>query len=277
MSNKLSQSEIDALVASLLASDAASQATPQGKEAGAPQSDTAGAGQQPAAPGPAEFESAVDLGPVTQAELDAATAAARAAKMGGSQGQGGATAAPGVAANGAVPPTAGTAPGEGAVPGTGAAPGVGAASAAGAVPRVGAAPAAGAVPGVGAAAAAMPGGSAATGAGAAPRAGVSPAVRAASPTGPRPAATSQRIPPALRGALLDIELTLSVELGKTRLKLGDILEMGPGSVITLDRMASEPLDVKVNQLPIMKAEVIAIGENYGIRIVESKLETHLAS
>nr|WP_280953786.1 flagellar motor switch protein FliN [Symbiobacterium terraclitae] len=76
---------------------------------------------------------------------------------------------------------------------------------------------------------------------------------------------------------MDIELTLSVELGRTRLPLGDILEMGPGSVITLNRMANEPLDVRVSQLPIMKAEVIAIGENYGIRIVETKLETDKAS
>ena len=53
--------------------------------------------------------------------------------------------------------------------------------------------------------------------------------------------------------------------------------MGPGSVITLDRLASEPLDVKVNGLPAMKAEVIAIGEKYGIRIVESDLPGHTAA
>lgn len=243
MSNKLSQSEIDALVASLLANDSASQATPPGQEAEVPRSDATGDGQQPAAAGPAEYESAVDLGPVTQAELDAAAAAARAAKKGGSRA--------GAAA--AVTPTAADATAT-----AGAAPGVRVAAAASKAPGAGAAPSA-----------------AAPSAGAGPAAGSAASAGAATSAGAAggPALSGLRIPPALRGALLDIELTLSVELGRTRLALGDILEMGPGSVITLDRMANEPLDVKVNQLPVMKAEVIAIGENYGIRIVETKLKT----
>ncbi|WP_374713587.1 flagellar motor switch protein FliN [Symbiobacterium terraclitae] len=238
MSNKLSQSEIDALVASLLANDSASQAKPPGQGVEAPKQDAATEGQQPAAPGPAEYESAVDLGPVTQAELDAAAAAARAARRGGPQAGGGA---------------------------------------AGAAPAATAAPIAAAA----STAAAGPAAAAGSGAGAARSTGVSAAGAGAGASGSHaaagPAPVVRRLPAGLRDALLDIELTLSVELGRTRLPLGDILEMGPGSVITLNRMANEPLDVRVSQLPIMKAEVIAIGENYGIRIVETKLETDKAS
>ncbi|MBY6276459.1 flagellar motor switch protein FliN [Symbiobacterium thermophilum] len=218
MANKLSQSEIDALVASLLAADNAEKQAADGQSGqGSPETAAPAAGQN-AEGAPSEFESVQDLGPVTQAELDAAVAASRAAKM-----------------KGTAPAAPETAPPLGAP----AAPFEAAAAAAAAVP----------------------------------------APAPAAPAGPGPGASKAqlRIPPALRGVLLDIELTLSVELGKARLPLGEILSMGPGSVITLDRLASEPLNVKVNGLPAMTAEVIAIGEKYGIRIVESQLPNYAAA
>jgi len=239
LANKLSQSEIDALVASLLAADnvgkdaAGANEAERSPEAGA----TAAPEAQPAQAGADDLESLTDLGPVTQSELDAAVAASRAAKRAGQQ--------PVQHAPGTIAIT----------PSTESVVGAATSAAAQAVP----APPASA-PDAAAVAAATMAGSAAQ------------AARASAP-----GQVLAKIPPALRGVLLDIELTLSVELGKTRLPLGDILSMGPGSVITLDRLASEPLDVKVNGLPAMKAEVIAIGEKYGIRIVESQLPGHAAA
>lgn len=217
MAEKLTQAEIDALVASLLAAENAEKkaAEPKaGQESPAPASPASAAAEQPAQAAPADFASIQDLGPVTQEELDAAVAAARAARQ---------------SASGAVAA-------EIAVTATPAAP-----------------------------------------AGSSLQSPAPTPAQASAPAGKAGTAPAMRLPPGLRGVLLDIELTLSVELGKARLPLGEILSMGPGSVITLDRMASEPLDVKVNGLPAMKAEVIAIGEKYGIRIVESRLPNYAAA
>ncbi len=82
---------------------------------------------------------------------------------------------------------------------------------------------------------------------------------------------------ALRGVLMDIELTVTAELGRARLSLSDVLNLGPGSVITLDKQANVPVDVLVNRVPLMKADVLAIGEKYGIRITEANLNAKVAS
>lgn len=82
---------------------------------------------------------------------------------------------------------------------------------------------------------------------------------------------------ALSSVLMDIELTVTVELGSARLTLGDVLNLGPGSVITLDKQANTPVDVLVNKLPLMKAEVLAIAEKYGVRITKSSLNVKAAS
>ncbi|MFZ5828129.1 MAG: FliM/FliN family flagellar motor switch protein [Bacillota bacterium] len=82
---------------------------------------------------------------------------------------------------------------------------------------------------------------------------------------------------ALSSVLMDIELTVTVELGRARLSLGDVLSLGPGSVITLDKQANTPVDVLVNHLPLMKAEVLAIAEKYGVRITKSNLNVKAAS
>lgn len=82
---------------------------------------------------------------------------------------------------------------------------------------------------------------------------------------------------ALSGVLMDIELILAVELGRARLTLGDVLSLGPGSVITLEKLANTPVDVLVNRVPLMKGEVLAIGEKYGIRITKSSLKQRAVS
>lgn len=68
--------------------------------------------------------------------------------------------------------------------------------------------------------------------------------------------------------LRDVDVRLSVELGRTEMKLKDILSLGPESVVVLDRMTDELLDVLVNGKPIAKGEVVALNGRFGLRIVE---------
>lgn len=68
--------------------------------------------------------------------------------------------------------------------------------------------------------------------------------------------------------LLDVALEVSVELGRTKKKIKEILEFGPGTVIELDRLVGEPIDVLVNGKYIAKGEVVVIDENFGIRITD---------
>ncbi|MEQ8173495.1 MAG: flagellar motor switch phosphatase FliY [Syntrophomonadaceae bacterium] len=68
------------------------------------------------------------------------------------------------------------------------------------------------------------------------------------------------------GLIMDVPLDVSVELGKTRKTIKEILELQQGSIIQLDKMAGEPVDLLVNGKLIAKGEVVVIDENYGIRI-----------
>jgi flagellar motor switch protein FliN/FliY len=67
--------------------------------------------------------------------------------------------------------------------------------------------------------------------------------------------------------LLDVELDVSIELGKTLLSIKRVLELAPGSIVELDRMAGEPVDLLVNNKVVAKGEVVVIDESFGIRIV----------
>jgi flagellar motor switch protein FliN/FliY len=64
----------------------------------------------------------------------------------------------------------------------------------------------------------------------------------------------------------DIQVTLTVELGRTDMLIQDILELTPGKVIELDRLAGEPLDILVNGKLLAKGEVVVVDENFGVRI-----------
>ncbi len=68
--------------------------------------------------------------------------------------------------------------------------------------------------------------------------------------------------------LKDVDVRLSVELGRTDMSLKDVLALGEESVVVLDRLTDELLDVLVNGKPIAKGEVIAEGGRFGLRIVE---------
>ena len=83
------------------------------------------------------------------------------------------------------------------------------------------------------------------------------AVPGAAPTGDADLARLRAVP---------VELT--VEIGRTRMTIGDTLGLGPGSIITLNRMAGEPVDLLVNGRPIARGEVVVIDEEFGLRITE---------
>jgi flagellar motor switch protein FliN len=68
--------------------------------------------------------------------------------------------------------------------------------------------------------------------------------------------------------LLDIPLQVTVELGRTNRSVKDILEMSSGSIIELDKLAGEPVDILVNSRLIAKGEVVVIDENFGVRITD---------
>jgi len=67
--------------------------------------------------------------------------------------------------------------------------------------------------------------------------------------------------------LLDINLNVTIELGRTRLSIRKILELGPGSIIELDRLAGEPVDLLVNDKVVAKGEVVVVDEYFGIRVI----------
>ncbi|HZK56926.1 MAG TPA: flagellar motor switch phosphatase FliY [Clostridia bacterium] len=66
----------------------------------------------------------------------------------------------------------------------------------------------------------------------------------------------------------DVPLKITVELGKTVKKISEILEFGPGTIIELDKLVGEPLNILVNGQYVARGEVVVIDENYGIRITE---------
>ncbi|MFA5928720.1 MAG: flagellar motor switch protein FliN [Candidatus Margulisiibacteriota bacterium] len=71
-----------------------------------------------------------------------------------------------------------------------------------------------------------------------------------------------------KGMFAQIPIKVSVELGQTKLSLQEVLELKEGSIIELDRLAGEPLDLVVNGQLIARGEVVAIDDNYGLRITE---------
>ena len=89
--------------------------------------------------------------------------------------------------------------------------------------------------------------------------------------------TAQSIDPSslapLRGAdslsfVMDVPVELTIELGRKHVKIGEILRLGPGSVLELDKANGEPLDVYVNNRLVARGEAVVVGERYGIRLIE---------
>ena len=70
------------------------------------------------------------------------------------------------------------------------------------------------------------------------------------------------------GLIMDVFMEMTVELGRTRKVIKEILGMGEGTIIELDKLAGEPVDILVNHKPIAKGEVVVIDENFGVRVTE---------
>ena len=83
----------------------------------------------------------------------------------------------------------------------------------------------------------------------------------------QPAATGTSEPAELE-RLTDVTVEVSVEIGRTRMTLGDALALGPGSVVGLHRMAGEPVDLLVNGRVIARGEVVVIDEEFGLRVTD---------
>ena len=86
-----------------------------------------------------------------------------------------------------------------------------------------------------------------------------PAFDAPAAAGPEPAGLSR---------VRDIPLEVTVELGRTRLLIRDILDLGAGSIIELDKIAGEPVELYANGLLVARGEVIVIDDNFGVRVTE---------
>jgi flagellar motor switch protein FliN len=87
-----------------------------------------------------------------------------------------------------------------------------------------------------------------------------------------PAVAGEPVPPATSPAdlrrLSAVPVDLSVEMGRTRMTVGETLELRQGSIITLNRMAGEPVDLLINGTAIARGEVVVIDEQFGLRVTE---------
>ena len=68
--------------------------------------------------------------------------------------------------------------------------------------------------------------------------------------------------------LLDVPLMLSVELGRCRMAVAEVLRLGPGSVVELQKPVGDALDIYVNERLVARGEAVMVGERYGVRITE---------
>ncbi|HMQ51757.1 MAG TPA: flagellar motor switch protein FliN, partial [Anaerolineae bacterium] len=68
--------------------------------------------------------------------------------------------------------------------------------------------------------------------------------------------------------LLGVNMRVTVELGRTRMSVEEVLRLGPGSVIELDKLAGEPVDVLVNERLIARGEVVVLDDRFGVRITD---------
>ncbi len=68
--------------------------------------------------------------------------------------------------------------------------------------------------------------------------------------------------------ILDIPLEISVELGRAKMLINDLLQLGQGSVVELNKLAGEPLEILINQKLIARGEVVVVNEKFGIRLTD---------
>jgi flagellar motor switch protein FliN len=94
-----------------------------------------------------------------------------------------------------------------------------------------------------------------------------PGVEKSSEPAPAPPREKKGNPSSME-LLLDIPLEITAELGRTRMIINDLLQLGQGSVIELNKLAGEPLEILVNQRLIARGEVAVVNEKFGIRLTD---------
>jgi flagellar motor switch protein FliN/FliY len=82
-------------------------------------------------------------------------------------------------------------------------------------------------------------------------------------TSPAPPVSAEEL-----SRLHDVPVELAVEVGRTKMTIREALALGPGSIVTLNRLAGEPVDLLVNGKPIARGEVVVIDEEFGLRVTE---------
>lgn len=80
--------------------------------------------------------------------------------------------------------------------------------------------------------------------------------------------TAKRVDPGAMDMLADVELGIRIELGRTRMMVEDVLRLAEGSVVELDRLAGDPVDVFVNERLVARGEVLVLNDNFCVRIGE---------
>lgn len=75
-------------------------------------------------------------------------------------------------------------------------------------------------------------------------------------------------PPDAMALLRDVEVELTLEIGRRRMRIADVVQLGPGRTVELDKLAGEPLELLVNGRLIGRGEAVVVGDRYGIRITE---------
>jgi len=86
--------------------------------------------------------------------------------------------------------------------------------------------------------------------------------------GPADAAAPVAVSAEELSRLHDVPVELAVEVGRTKMTIREALALGPGSIVTLNRLAGEPVDLLVNGKPIARGEVVVIDEEFGLRVTE---------
>ncbi len=80
--------------------------------------------------------------------------------------------------------------------------------------------------------------------------------------------TESAEPEANLDVILDIPVTISMEIGRTKISIRNLLQLNQGSVVELDRLAGEPMDVLVNGTLVAHGEVVVVNEKFGIRLTD---------
>lgn len=68
--------------------------------------------------------------------------------------------------------------------------------------------------------------------------------------------------------LMDVEMKVTVELGRTQMPIREVLPLGPGSIVELDKLAGEPVDILVNGIVVGCGEIVVVEEKFGVRVTE---------